>query len=164
MNWTLFISFLTLCVSSYGAITLNKNKEKDRRIAIENTEKDRRIAVELSEKRRMQNELMNHITKVLDLGRRCVEEVDENEKKKIKFELLNHKVFIWINLDRKNKVSKNLRKNCNGYVTLCADYLSTSDEEKKINYQRASEKNKQTMWVLIDEYIEEENKLIDRLM
>uniref|UniRef100_UPI0021E839D4 hypothetical protein n=1 Tax=Bacillus thuringiensis TaxID=1428 RepID=UPI0021E839D4 len=111
MGWiTLVISFLTLLVSGYGAITLNKNKKEDRRIAVENTEKDRRIAVELSEKRRMQNELMNHITKVLDLGRRCRVETDENSKQKMKFELLNHKVFIWINLDRDNFVQEDLRE------------------------------------------------------
>ncbi|KAA6454400.1 hypothetical protein [Bacillus cereus] len=164
MNWTLFISFLTLFVSSYGAITLNKNKEEDRRIAVENKEKDRRIAVELSEKRRMQNDLFEHITKVLDIGRRCDVETDVEEKQKMKFELLNHKVFIWINLDRKNKFSEDLRGNCNTYITWCADFLSTSDEEKKIHYQRASEKNKQIIWVLIDKYIEEENKLIEGLM
>ncbi|PEM62172.1 hypothetical protein [Bacillus toyonensis] len=154
MVWiTLVISFLTLSVSSYSAITLNKNKEKDRRIAIE-----------LSEKRRMQNDLFEHITKVLDIGRRCDVETDEKEKQKMKFELLDHKIFIWINLDRKNKFTKGLRENCNEYVTWCADFLSTSDEKEKSHYQRASEQNKKVIWVLIDKYIEEENKLIEGLM
>lgn len=81
-----------------------------------------RIAVELSEKRRMQNDLFEHITKVLDLGRRCSVETDEKEKQKIKFELLNHKIFIWINLDRKNKFTKDLRINCNEYITWWASF------------------------------------------
>ncbi|MFE6587957.1 hypothetical protein ACFVM9_25140, partial [Bacillus mobilis] len=75
---TSILSLATLIVSIYNARTLNENKEKDRR-----------IAVELSEKRRMQNDLFEHITKVLDLGRRCSVETDEKEKQKIKFELLN---------------------------------------------------------------------------
>ena len=50
----------------------------------------------------MHNDLFEHITKVLDLGRRCFDEIDENEKQKMKFELLNHKIFIWINLNRNN--------------------------------------------------------------
>ncbi len=49
---TSIISLATLFVSIYNARTLNENKEKDRR-----------IAVELSEKRRMQNDLFEHITK-----------------------------------------------------------------------------------------------------
>ncbi|MBJ7962184.1 hypothetical protein [Bacillus cereus] len=150
---TSIISLATLFVSIYNARTLNENKEKDRR-----------IAVELSEKRRMQNDLFEHITKVLDIGRRCDVETDEKEKQKMKFELLDHKIFIWINLDRKNKFSKDLRENCNGYIIWCADFLSAADEEKKLHYQRASEKNKQIIWVLIDKYIEEENKLIEGLM
>lgn len=150
---TSIISLATLFVSIYNARTLNENKEKDRR-----------IAVELSEKRRMQNDLFEHITKVLDIGRRCDVETDEKEKQKMKFELLNHKIFIWINLDRKNKFTKDLRENCNEYVTWCADFLSTSDEKKKSHYQRVSEKNKKVIWVLIDKYIEEENKLIEELL
>jgi uncharacterized LabA/DUF88 family protein len=150
---TSIISLATLFVSIYNARTLNENKEKDRR-----------IAVELSEKRRMQNDLFEHITKVLDIGRRCDVETDEKEKQKMKFELLDHKIFIWINLDRKNKFSKDLRENCNGYITWCTDFLSTADKEKKLHYQRASEKNKQIIWVLIDKYIETENKLIEELM
>ena len=31
----------------------------------------------------MQKDLMDHITKVLDLGRKCFEETDENEKKRL---------------------------------------------------------------------------------
>ncbi|PFY83992.1 hypothetical protein [Bacillus toyonensis] len=150
---TTIISLATLIVSIYNARTLNENKEKDRR-----------IAVELSEKRRMQNELMNHITKVLDLGRRCFEETDENEKKKIKFELLNHKVFVWINLDRENAHAKELRSECNEYIFLCASFVDSSNETEKLNFQGNSATNQRSIMVLIDKYIEEENKLIDELV
>ncbi|PFU28626.1 hypothetical protein [Bacillus cereus] len=126
--------------------------------------KDRKIAVELSEKRRMQNELMNHITKVLDLGRRCFEETDGNEKKKIKFELLNHKVFIWINLDRENACAKELRSDCNKYIFLCASFVESSNDKEKLNFERASHKNMKSIWLLIDKYIEEETKLIEELI
>ncbi|PEK63850.1 hypothetical protein [Bacillus wiedmannii] len=150
---TSILSLVTLIVSIYNARTLNENKEKDRR-----------IAVELSEKRRMQNDLFEHITKVLDLGRRCSVETDEKEKQKIKFELLNHKIFIWINLDRKNKFTKDLRINCNEYITWWASFLESSNDEEKSNLERASYKNMKSIWILIDKYIEEENKLIEELM
>ncbi|HDR8185465.1 TPA: hypothetical protein ROY30_003152 [Bacillus cereus] len=150
---TSILSLATLIVSIYNARTLNENKEKDRR-----------IAVELSEKRRMQNDLFEHITKVLDLGRRCSVETDEKEKQKIKFELLNHKIFIWINLDRKNKFTKDLRINCNEYITWWASFLESSNDEEKSNFERASYKNMKSIWILIDKYIEEENKLIEELM
>lgn len=115
MDWikiiTLGIAVFTLVVSIYNAITLNQSKKKDRR-----------IAVELSEKRRMQNDLMKHITEVLDLGRRGFKEKEENEKQKIYFQLLNHKPFIWINLDRENRSAKKLRENCNEYIFWCTSF------------------------------------------
>ncbi|WP_313897564.1 hypothetical protein [Bacillus cereus group sp. BfR-BA-01331] len=126
--------------------------------------KDRKIAVELSEKRRMQNELMNHITKVLDLGRRCRVETDENNKQKMKFELLNHKIFIWINLDRNNCVQEDLREQCNIYINFCASSLEVSDKEQQLSYLDGVNKNFNFILQLIDKYIEEENKLIDELM
>ena len=92
-------------MSIYSVRTLNQNKEKDRK-----------VTVSLPEKRRMQKDLMDHITKVLDLGRKCFEETDENEKKKIKFELLNHKVYIWINLNEENSFAKELRSHSTEYI------------------------------------------------
>ncbi|SIR47628.1 hypothetical protein SAMN05878494_3939 [Bacillus cereus] len=157
MDWikiiTLGIALFTLVVSIYNARTLNENKEKDRR-----------IAVELSEKRRMHNDLFEHITKILDLGRRCRVETDEKEKQKMKFELLNHKIFIWINLDRDNCFAKDLRENSNKYIFWWASFLESSNKEEKINFERASDKNMKSIWLLIDKYIEEENKLIAELM
>ncbi|WP_433948138.1 hypothetical protein [Bacillus tropicus] len=157
MDWikiiTLGIALFTLVVSIYNAITLNKNKEKDRR-----------IAVELSEKRRMHNDLFEHITKVLDLGRRCRVETDEKEKQKMKFELLNHKIFIWINLDIDNCFAKDLRENSNEYIFWWASFLESSNKEEKFNFERASDKNMKSIWLLIDKYIEEEHKLIAELM
>ncbi|PGU46921.1 hypothetical protein [Bacillus cereus] len=157
MDWikiiTLGIALFTLIVSIYNAITLNKNKEKDRR-----------VAVELSEKRRMHNDLFEHITKVFDLGRRCRVETDGKEKQKMKFELLNHKIFIWINLDINNCFAKDLRKNSNEYIFLWASFLESSNDEEKLNFEKASYKNMKSIWILIDKYIEEENKLIEELM
>lgn len=150
---TSIISLATLIVSIYNARTLNENKEKDRR-----------IAVELSEKRRMHNDLFEHITKILDLGRRCRVETDEKEKQKMKFELLNHKIFIWINLDRDNCFAKDLRENSNEYIFWWASFLESSNEEEKFNSERASDENMKSIWLLIDKYIEEENKLIEELM
>ncbi|MGY3267665.1 hypothetical protein ACVWY7_000581 [Bacillus sp. TE9106W] len=150
---TSIISLATLIVSIYNARTLNENKEKDRR-----------IAVELSEKRRMQNALFEHITKVLDLGRRCSVETDEKEKRKMKFELLYLRPFILINLDRKNRFSKDLMMNCFEYIICYVRFVESSNEAEKNNFIRASDENKKVIWDLINKYIEEENKLIDELV
>ncbi|BCA33689.1 hypothetical protein BwiPL1_20710 [Bacillus wiedmannii] len=154
MDWikiiTLGIALFTLVVSIYNAITLNKNKEKDRR-----------IAVELSEKRRMHNDLFEHITKVLDLGRRFSEETDGIEKQKMKFELQNHKVFIWINLDRDNCFAEELRGNCNEYIFRQVSSWEETDGEWHVSY---AQENFYLIYELIDKYIEEENKLIKELM
>ncbi|PEB20359.1 hypothetical protein [Bacillus toyonensis] len=157
MDWikiiTLGIAVFTLVVSIYNAITLNQNKKKDRR-----------IAVELSEKRRMQNDLMKHITEVLDLGRRGFKEKEENEKQKIYFQLLNHKPFIWINLDRENRSAKKLRENCNEYIFWCTSFLDSSNETERSNFEKDAEKNKRFIWKLLDEYIEVEDELIKDLI
>ncbi|MFE6585639.1 hypothetical protein ACFVM9_13075, partial [Bacillus mobilis] len=73
-------------------------------------------------------------------------------------------IFIWINLDRKNKFTKDLRINCNEYITWWASFLESSNDEEKSNFERASYKNMKSIWILIDKYIEEENKLIEELM
>ncbi|MGH0779827.1 hypothetical protein ACQVQ8_22320 [Bacillus cereus] len=157
MDW---IKIITLIFSGITAVMIIINSIRD----YLTKKKDRRISVVLPEKRRMQNELFEHIIKVLDLGRRCIGELDENEKQKMKFELLNHRPFIWINLDRKNRFSKELRANCNEYITWCAHFVDSSNEVEKNNSIRASDKNKKVIWVLIDKYIEEENKSIEKLM
>ena len=133
MDWikfgTLVISFFTLLLSIYSARTLNQYKEKDRK-----------VTVSLPEKRRMQKDLMDHITKVLDLGRKCFEETDENEKKKIKFELLNHKVYIWINLNEENSFAKELRSHSTEYIFWCASFLDSPNEKEKFNFRTDSYK------------------------
>ncbi|PFO09259.1 hypothetical protein COJ63_06055 [Bacillus cereus] len=157
MDWikfgTLVISFFTLLLSIYSARTLNQNKEKDRK-----------VTVSLPEKRRMQKDLMDHITKVLDLGRKCFEETDENEKKKIKFELLNHKVYIWINLNEENSFAKELRSHSTEYIFWCASFLDSPNEKEKFNFRTDSYKNQRSIMGVIEKYYKEENKLIDGLM
>ncbi|MCU5708006.1 hypothetical protein OCF67_28365 [Bacillus wiedmannii] len=150
---TSIISLATLIVSIYNARTLNENKEKDRR-----------IAVVLSEKRRMHNDLFEHITKVLDLGRRCSEETDEKEKQKMRLELLNHKIFIWINLDRDNRFSNKLREHSNSYIFHYASYLESTNPTMGFNTQAKAYDDQREIMKLIDKYIEEENKLIAELM
>ncbi|GAB6248894.1 hypothetical protein ORM92_21420 [Bacillus cereus] len=138
MDWikfgTLVISFFTLLLSIYSVRTLNQNKEKDRK-----------VTVSLPEKRRMQKDLMDHITKVLDLGRKCFEETDENEKKKIKFELLNHKVYIWINLNEENSFAKELRSHSTEYIFWCASFLDSPNEKEKFNFRTDSYKNQRSI-------------------
>ncbi|MEM5623723.1 hypothetical protein AAHB56_30890 [Bacillus thuringiensis] len=115
----------------------------------------------MPEKRRMQKDLMDHITKVLDLGRRCFEETDEDERKKIKFELLNHKVYIWINLNEENSFAKELRNHSTEYIFWCASFLDSSNEEEKCNFRTDSYKNQRSIMGVIEKYYKEENRLID---
>ncbi|MGG0303048.1 hypothetical protein ABEY59_15680 [Bacillus albus] len=155
-----WFKFFTLLFTGITAGILIVNAIRDSRIK----KKERGIAVELSEKRRMQNDLMEHITEVLDLGRRGFKEKDENAKQKIYFQLLNHKPFIWINFDRENRSAKKLRENCNEYIFWCTSFLDSSNETDRINFERDAEKNKRSIWKLIDEYIEAEDELIKNLI
>jgi hypothetical protein len=126
--------------------------------------KDRKITVLLTEKRKLQNDLFTHLTKVLDLGRQCLIGQTEENKKKIELELLNHKIFIWINLNRDNRFSSKLREHVNNYIVFSISCLNENEDENKHSYSLAANKDAQNIWVLIDKYIDEENILIEKLI
>lgn len=98
------------------------------------------------------------------MGRRCYVETDENNKQKMKFELLNYKIFIWINLNRKNHVQEDLREQSNIYINFCVSSLEVPNREEQLSYLDNANQNLNFILQLIDRYIEEENKLIEELM
>lgn len=147
------VNILTLCISLGTFIIL-----------IINSIKNRKINVLLSEKRKMQNDLFLSITKILDIGRRSLEIKDLKERQQMKYDLLNHKILIWINLDYKNKYAKDMRENCNQYIFWCASSLENNSSSEKIDIHLTANKNLHSIWQLIDLYIEEENKLIEKLI
>ncbi|SFC52651.1 hypothetical protein [Bacillus sp. UNCCL81] len=151
---TLIISFCSLFILFYNAYRDTINKRKDRTITIL-----------LSEKRRMQSDLMDHITKVLHLVRKTKEELNINEKKNVKLELLNHKVFIWINLDNENNFSEELRDNLNDVIFKCASFLEKEGSKDEFRlFITSTQNNEMAIWQLIDKYIEEEKNLIEELI
>ncbi|MEM5014098.1 hypothetical protein WKH57_25655 [Niallia taxi] len=129
-----------------------------------NNKKTRRISVLLAERQKKQDEVFKHITYVLDLGRKSNDINDELEKQKIKYELLNRKVLIWVYLNKQNKYAKEMRKNCNLYITWCASSLENNDIDVRKMYLSEADESAKEIWVLIDKYIEEEDKLKNRLI
>ncbi|ESU31895.1 hypothetical protein G3A_14160 [Bacillus sp. 17376] len=154
VNWvdytTLGVSVVTLLLLAYNSISLNRAKKKERR-----------ISVVLEKKRKMHNELFHHITSVLDLGRRSIETIDMEKRQEMKWQLLNHKIFIWVNLNRENEFAEQLRSNCNEYVFWCASILENDQVD---SYNLAAVKSVKHIWVLIDKYIEKENELMEKLV
>jgi hypothetical protein len=150
---TLGVSVATLLLLIYNSISLNRAKKKDRR-----------ISVVLEERRKMHNELFHNITSVLDLGRKSIEIVDKEKRQEMKWQLLNHKIYIWVNLNRENEFSEQLRSRCNEYVFWCAGILEKEFDNQVGSYTSAADKSVQSIWILIDKYIEKENDLREELI
>ncbi|KON83377.1 hypothetical protein AF331_17945 [Rossellomorea marisflavi] len=157
MTWidytTLGVSVGTLLLLVYNSIISNKAKKKDRR-----------ISVVLEERRKMHNELFLHITSVLDIGRKSIEIIEMEQRQEMKWKLLNHKIFIWLNLNKENKFSEQLRSHCNEYVFWCASILEKEYDIQVDSYTWVADKNVQNIWVLIDKYIKNENELKKKLI
>jgi hypothetical protein len=150
---TLGVSVATLFLLIYNSISLNRAKKKDRR-----------ISVILEERRKMHNELFHHITSVLDLGRKSIEIVDKEKRQEMKWQLLNHKIYIWVNLNRENEFAEQLRSHCNEYVFWCAGILEKEFNNQFDSYTSSADKNVQSIWILIDKYIEKEIDLRKELI
>lgn len=158
MTWvdytTLGVSAGTLLLLVLNSISSNQAKKKDRR-----------ISVVLEERRNMHNELFHHITSVLDIGRKSIEINDIEKRQEMKWRLLNHKIFIWVNLNKENEFAEQLRSNCNEYVFWCAGILENEfNNQVEDSYTLAADKSVQHIWILIDKYIEKENELKEKLI
>ena len=150
MNWTLFISLLTLIMV---VVELFINT-KQRKI-------DRQIDVTVGERRRMQQELFKSILGILEIERELKYEKFLKEKNMLFHELLNYKVGVWINLNRENSFSAELRNHCNSLATWIASALEeSSDNNTASSYIEDADNNRKNIWLLIDRYIEEEEQII----
>ncbi|MDM5214641.1 hypothetical protein QUF94_24980 [Peribacillus sp. NJ4] len=131
---------------------------------ISNSKKTRRITVLLSEKQKRHEEVFKHITSILDLGRKSYDVEEIEDRPKMKYEFLNHKVLIWVYLNKENKYAKEMRGYCNDYVFACVSILEKDTKEERQNYLLSANKYAQHIWLLIDKYIEEEDKLRSKLI
>lgn len=158
MNWvsviTLLISFGTLIMVGVE-LFINTNQKKI----------DRQIAVTVKERRRMEQDLFKNVIGILEIYRELEYKKFLKEKNILFHEVLNYKVGVWINLNNENSFSLDLRKNCNELATLVASGLETINDDNKIElYQKKANLNRQRIWISIDKYIEEEEKLIKSIV
>lgn len=158
MDW---ISVINLLISIGTFITVIV------KIIIGNNQKkiDRRIGVIIGERRRMQQELFKNVLGILQIDREVECKKFLKEKDILFHEVLNYKIGIWINLNRENSFYEELRSDCTELATLVASDLETSNDDDKIEvYNKVRNLNRQHIWILIDKYIEEEEKLIQSIM
>lgn len=156
MDW---ISIVTLIISGGTLVLLiiqffvnNNNKSIDRR-----------LGVMVSAQREKQKELFVHVLGLLDIERQISYKTISNDEIKRNFHnALDHKVNIWINLNRNNKYTVEMRDHC----TQLAFWLASSLESQnnKDSYMDSANRNVQVVWQLIDKYIYEEEKLIEEMM
>lgn len=158
MNWVLgvdfIISILTLIMVGVE-LFINTNQRKI----------DRKIEVTIAERRRMQQELFKNILGILEIDRECQYKKFLKEENVRLHEVLNYKIGVWINLNRQNSFSENLRSECNQLATCVGSYLDTlGDGKEKYRYMQTANLNRHKIWGLIDKYIEEEERLIQSIV
>lgn len=158
MNWTsvitLLISFGTLIVVIVEVV-INLNQRKI----------DRRIDVTIEERRRMQKELFENVNGILEIDREVRYKKLLKEEDVLFHEVLNYKIGVWINLNRENIFSEDLRSHCNRLATWIASCLEElSDDNKVDQYLEIANTSTQHIWILIDKYIEEEERLIQTIV
>ena len=148
---TLLISIGTLaCVIAELYINL-----KQRKI-------DRRIEVTIGELRRMHQELFKNVLGILEIAREVENQKLLKEENILFNEVLQYRIGVWINLNRKNRFSEELRSKCNELAVWIASFIeSTSENNEKLNFLKEANLNRQRICILIDKYIEEEDRLIE---
>ncbi|WP_017416781.1 hypothetical protein [Clostridium tunisiense] len=154
MNWisvgTLLISALTLIMVVVQLLVNTKQRKIDRE-----------IEVTIGERRRMQQELFKNVLGILEIDRELEYEKFLKEKNILFHQVLNYKIGVWINLNRENSFYVDLRRNCNSLATWIASALETAnDDNEEQSYFEARDRNRQHIWILIDKYIEEEERLV----
>lgn len=158
MDWiqlgTLFISGATLLKVVHDS----KNKQKQLEI-------DRRIEVMVEDQREKQRKLFEHVTALLNIEERFIySKLSEEELPSILINSLSHKVGVWININRRNKIAEELRDNCTELATWLASTAEARMIKKDDNYLDAAHRNVMKIWFFINKYIEEEERLIEEMM
>ena len=164
MNWvsiiSLIISGLTL-IMVVVQLFVNTNQKKI----------DRQVDVTVKENRRMQQELFKNVLGILEVDRQ-IQSVKLLKEKDVLFnEVLNYRIGVWINLNRQNSFSSDLRFRCNslsiwasGILDVTNDDNLSSDDNTINTFLDAANRDKQEIWILIDKYIEEEEKIIKSII
>lgn len=158
MNWisgiTLFISFLTLIMVGVELFINTKQRKIDRQ-----------IEVTVGEHRRMQQELFKNVLGILEIERELQHKKFLKEKNILFHEVLNHKIGVWINLNRENSFSSDIRSHCTSLATWVASALEESGDNNTVcSYLEAAHNHSKHIWVLIDKYIEEEEHIIKSIV
>ncbi|WP_308001298.1 hypothetical protein [uncultured Clostridium sp.] len=157
MDWVsginLFISIGTFIIVIINIFIDNKQRKIDRQ-----------IDVIIGERRRMQQELFKSVINILEIYRQLEYNKNLKENDILFHEILNYRVSIWINLNRENSFSKELRSNCNQLSIWIASALEEQNADNIQSFIATANDNRNQIWILIDKYIEEEERLIQLIL
>lgn len=158
MDW---IKFGTFCLAAGGLL----KQFYDSNIKQKQIDKDRLIAVTVDERRKIQIELFKHVTSILSIDKKT--EIGYLKREKIReylSDIQNHKINIWINLNSDNKYQKKFRAECDLLVKLVSAFLEDPQENQHLQYLSEVEVIRKKIWRLIDQYIEDEERLINEML
>ena len=157
MDWVsginLFISIGTFIIVIINIFIDNKQRKIDRQ-----------IDVIIGERRRMQQEFFKSVINILEIYRQLEYNKNLKENDILFHEILNYRVSIWINLNRENSFSKELRSNCNQLSIWIASALEEQNADNIQSFIATANDNRNQIWILIDKYIEEEERLIQLIL
>lgn len=157
MDWVSGIN-LVISIGTFIIVIIN--------IFIDNKQRkiDRQIDVIIGERRRMQQELFKSVINILEIYRQLEYNKNLKENDILFHEILNYRVSIWINLNRENSFSKELRSNCNQLSIWIASALEEQNADNIQSFIATANDNRNQIWILIDKYIEEEERLIQLIL
>ena len=112
----------------------------------------------------MQQELFKSVINILEIYRQLEYNKNLKENDILFHEILNYRVSIWINLNRENSFSKELRSNCNQLSIWIASALEEQNADNIQSFIATANDNRNQIWILIDKYIEEEERLIQLIL
>lgn len=155
IGWgTLIISGVTLCKLFYDS----KNSQRQLEI-------DRRISVIVNERRRMQKDLIENLNLVLNIDKKIRSLSFKRKDLRMAInEISSYKINIWINLNKENKYYNELRSNINKLVEKITELFNDLTEENHDKYTLESAEIIESIWLLIDKYVNQEDGLIEDIL
>lgn len=146
----ILLSIGTFVVVLYQSFKNNKDKKADRKIRIK-----------LDNQREKQRKLFEHIVEILHVDSMFVfADVKAGNASPFKLESIMHNLGIITNINQENKYANKLRNEC---LELTFWFSGLRMKENESCYTEESNKAIANISVLIEDYIKEEDRLIENL-
>lgn len=151
MNLLEVIQIGTFIVVGYQAYSNNNHKKIDRQ-----------VSAKVENQREKQRKLLDHIAEILHIERKFVFHNTEDDKlSPYQLESIEHHIGVIANINSKNKYGNDLRNEC---LELTFWFSGLRNKEKESDYIEVRDRTVANIWTIIEDYIKEEEKLIEEMI